>query len=145
MATITVPGANSTIVSNNFTNPANTALAQSIATTLNGLLASGALNSASVAGGGVAPLPPGSPPPFSELEIISGGVVNVPLGYDFLVDGSMGANLTVTGGPSFFGGDGNINYTNTSVGSASITAGNGSDVQPVGQLRCRGGRWIRSL
>ncbi len=129
MATITVPGAHSTIVGNNFTTPANTALAQSIATTLNGLLASGTLNVASVAGGGVAPPPPGSPPPFAsqELEITSGGVVNVPLGYGFLVDGSMNANLTVTGGPSFFGGGGNINYTNTSVGSASITAGNGSD------------------
>lgn len=129
MATVTVPGANGSIVSNNFSSSGNLALAQSIASTLSGLFSAGQLNIASVAGGGIAPPPPGPPPPFAarELEIASGGVVSVPAGYGFAVDGSGGANLTITGGPSFFGGDGNINYTNTPVGPTSIAAGNGND------------------
>lgn len=130
MATLTVPGANGTIVSNNFTSSGNLALAQSIASTLNGLFAAGQLSTTSVAGGGVAPPPPGPPPPFGarSLEITSGGVVSVPAGYGYVVDGSGGANLSITGGPNFFGGNGNISYTNTSIGGAtSVAAGNGND------------------
>lgn len=129
MATLTVPGASGSVVSNNFSSSGNLALAQSIAATLDGLFSAGQLNTASVAGGGIAPPPPGPPPPFASrsLEITSAGVVSVPAGYGYVVDGTGGANLTITGGPSFFGGDGNVNYTNTSVGPTSIVAGSGSD------------------
>lgn len=130
MATaFTVPGANGTIVSNTFSGSANTALAQSIATTLNGLLTSGLLDVASVAGGSVAPGPPGPRPgAATELEITSGGFVSVPAGYGFVVDGTQNANLSVVGGSNFFGGDGNISYTNAGKSAGDqISAGNGSD------------------
>jgi Ca2+-binding RTX toxin-like protein len=125
MATLTVPGAGGTTVTNTFTGAANTALAQSIADTLNGLLATGGLTVASVIGGGSAP--PASGNATNELQIVSGGVVSVPSGYAYVVDGTQGGNLTVAGGNSFFGGNGNISYTNSGTGAASIVAGNGSD------------------
>lgn len=126
MAMITVPGANGTIVSNNFSGAGNTALALGISTALAGLKAGGTLTVSSVAGGGAAPAPAllGT----NELEITSGGVVNVPAGYAFVADGSGNANLSITGGSSFFGGDGNIAYANNGNGAASITAGNGNDL-----------------
>ncbi len=125
MATITVPGANSTTVTSTFTGPANTALAQSIATTLTALLASNALTVTNVAGGGTAPAPSGSG--TNQLVITSGGVVSVPSGYGFVVDNSGNANLTVSGGSNFLGGNGNLSYTNVANGTGSIVAGNGSD------------------
>ncbi|MEO9189873.1 MAG: hypothetical protein ABI224_07700, partial [Acetobacteraceae bacterium] len=125
MTAVTVPGANATFVTNNFNGLANTALAQSIATTLNGLLASGAFNVTSVAGGGTAPAATAGI--VNELEIMTGGVVSVPAGYAFVADGSHNANLSIFGGNSFFGGAGNINYTNSGASPAVIVAGDGSD------------------
>jgi len=124
MATITVPGASGNTY--NFSGPANTVLAQSIANTLSSLLASGALTVASVAGGGTSPAPTGAG--TNELVITSGGIVNVPAGYGVVVDGSKNGNLSVTGGSSFFGGGGNISFTNSGAGPASVVAGNGNDV-----------------
>ncbi len=121
MATITVPGANSTSVTTTFSGTANTALAQSIANTLNALLGSGSLTVATVAGGGTAPPPSGTG--TNQLVVTSGGAVDA-TGYSYTVDDSAGAALTVANAANFLGGDGNINVSSS---GGSIVVGNGND------------------
>jgi Ca2+-binding RTX toxin-like protein len=123
MATITVPGANSTTVTTTYTGSSNSVLAQSVANTLAALFSTGQLTVSSVAGGGT--VPPPSPTTTNQLVISSGGAVTVPPGYLYTVDDSEGAPLVVTGATNFLGGDGNINLTSS---GGSIVTGNGNDL-----------------
>lgn len=126
MAFVTVPGAGGTVVVNNYNEPGNFALASQISTTLSGFAANGQLTVQSVAGGGTVPPPSGRF--VNALEITSGGIFSVPSNYGYVLDGSSGGLMSVNGGSSFFGGSGNISYTNSGTGTSLVVAGDGTDV-----------------
>jgi len=126
MATVTVPGAGQTIVSQTYNSAGNTALAQAIQAQLVGLGV--ALNTQNYAGASTpAPLSGGA----NELVIPPGsdGQVVVPPGWQYVVDNSSGVPLDVSNGQSFLGGDENITYANIAgSGVDTITVGDGNNL-----------------
>jgi hypothetical protein len=122
---ITVPGASGTTVTQTYNAEANSAVALSIASTLNSILSSGNLTVTSVSGGLAVPPPSGAG--NNELELTSSGNYVVPAGYAYVVDNTSGGPITVSGANNFIGGNGDINFTNSLGRFDTVLAGNGND------------------
>jgi Ca2+-binding RTX toxin-like protein len=130
MALVTVTGASGSIVSQSFANTAgNLLLAQAIQQQLLNLRAAEEL----LVQNDNAPL---SPPDMAGNELVITGAssdVVVPPGFNFAVDSTAGAALTVTGAQNFFGGFGDITFTNVAgAGMETIVAADNPTGGPDG-------------
>ncbi|HEY6433889.1 MAG TPA: calcium-binding protein [Acetobacteraceae bacterium] len=126
MATVTVPGVAGSVITYNFSDPANTTLAQAIQFALQTALSAGALNVVAD-NGGAPPSPTGT---VNELAVATSGGTVANNGYQFVADSTGGGSFTVTGAQNFIGGDGGLAVYNIA-GTAlpeTITAGNGNDL-----------------
>jgi Ca2+-binding RTX toxin-like protein len=128
MTTVTVPGASSTHIPNNYNTPYNLAVAQQISSLLAAADANDMLfvqNSDQNPG----PVPAGD---IGEIAVTTpgGGAINLPAGYSYTaIDPGVTGAVTVSGGGSLFAGGQNITYYGAAApGTVLIAAGDGNDL-----------------
>jgi len=144
---VTVPSAHSTTVTLTYDSGANALLAQYVASAIQ----NGISNTATIVpfvNPTLGPIPTEAPGKVGELVLTSSpvGMLNLPKGYDYLVDAAItAANVTdanVDSGQEILVGSGNLVFS-ASAGSGSVIGGGGTD--QIGVPASNAGSWLIAL